>query len=299
MAGGPMNEEHRERRRAIREARKVYFEANPRPPKAPKPPLCTKHYEEMCSWKTKPVSWRIAHRVDHICSFIIHAWLVSYPDGSGLPKLQFDIAHQMHRQHQLPGKLPLPVIMTIVGKLERENYCKTRMNCRGHLVVYRDPKENILAEMEPFVPPPPDDFDADREAEENWWLDQDDPAWLNDNVPPKKKKGKTVRPAGKPKEEPAPAADDAAPDDWFEGLPVAAEDDGGDSARRMEATKEEETRTYSVKLVHNSRPKEWKVKTRKELDASDPVMEYVDIPEGAKYTSRGPRWISPEKKADA
>jgi hypothetical protein len=287
MGGGPRNEEHKERLRAIRKARKIYFDSLP--PTPPKPPVCTKHYDEMCKWKTKPISKRIEHRVVHICSFIIHAWLHAYPAGASLRKLQRDIAFRMQRRHRLPGKVPLQIIMTIVGKLERENYLKTKMKSNGHVLIYRDDEENIVPadQVDMRVAARMDDEAYNNSAvalhdvEEEGWLEEDDEAWFeNETVVDKKKVKKGVH-------------------GNHDEMRVAARADDevythGDVSRSdIDSTYEQPP--YVPKFSKQHKPKERKLKKRKGRDESDPVMEWVDVPEGTKYTSRGPRFISQEK----
>jgi hypothetical protein len=285
MGGGPRNEEHKERLRAIRKARKIYFDSLP--PRPPKPPICTKHYDEMCKWKTEHISKRIEYRVIHICSFIIHAWLNAYPAGASLRKLQRDIAFRMQRRHRLPGKLPLQVIMPIVGKLERENYLKTRMKSNGHVLIYRDNEENIV---------PADQVDmrvaakADDEAyanravalhdieEEEWPENEED--WFKDEKAVKKNDKQNVVTKNQDEMRVVAQADDEG---YIHG--AVSVDDTDPTYEPL---------PYIPKFVKQQKPKERKGKKLKVFDESDPVMEWVDIPEGTKYTSRGPRYISPK-----
>lgn len=287
MGGGSLNKEHKERMRAIRKARKIYFDSLP--PRPPKPPVCTKHYDEMCKLKTEPISDLIAHRVVYICSFIVHAWLNAFPQGASLTKLQRDIAFRMQRRHRLPGKLPLSVIMPIVGKLERENYLKTKMKTNGHVLIYRDDAENIVPsnQVDMRVAALADDeAHANRavslhdieEEEEEWY--GDDEEWFKDY---KRKEVVAI-----------------AVSEHQDEMPMGAQADYGPyvtSVRSPDDTDEAyEELNYRPKFAKEQKPKERKVKKRKAAkDLSDPVMELVDIPEGTKYTSRGPRYISSER----
>ena len=282
MGGGPRNEEHKIRLRAIRKARKIYFKSLP--PRPPKPPVCTKHYDEMCKWKTEPISKKIEHRVVHICSFIIYAWLNAYPKGASLRKMQRDIAFRMQRRHRLPGKLPIQVIMPIVGKLERENYLKTKMKSNGHVLIYRDKEENIVPENQYDMRAEAlkdDEAHANgaamlpNEYEENWDFEEE---W---KAEPKLPEG-----AKEPSEENAaevPIMHDAANEEEQRPTPIDIPYD---------------ELTYRPKFTKEQKPKERKVKKRKIKDRSDPVMEKIDLPEGTRYSPRGPRYVTPKSAND-
>lgn len=260
MGGGERNEEHKERMRAIRKARKIYFASLP--PSPPKPPVCPKNYRKMCKLKTEPISARVEHRLVHICNFIIYAWLNAYPFGASLRKLQRDIAFRMQRRYRLPEKLPLEEIMPIVGKLERENYLKTRMKVNGQVVIYRDYEENIVPENEYNMR---EAARTDDEAELNGAVslhDVDEEKWFEDD------------------------------EEWFNDETVGDKKIENNSSPNYAPY---EPLTYRPKFVKEHKPKEAKVKTRKLRDQSDPVMEWVEIPEGTIYSSRGPRYISSEK----
>jgi hypothetical protein len=261
MGGGPRNEEHKERLRAIRKARKIYFESLPERP--PKPSVCTKHFNEVTKWKNEPISKTVEHRVIHICSFIIYAWLNAYPNGASLRKLQRDIAFRMQRKHRLPGKLPYDVIMPIVGKLERENYLSVRMKSNGHVLIYRDKAVNIVPDGQTGM------HALSKKADEE---DEDDD-------------------------------DDDDDDDRFNIPLAPGEIEGGDNEEREDPTtlskpiSEEEREAlyeklnYRPKFFKEQKPKEKKVKRKKIRDKSDPVMDEIEIPPGTQPTTRGPRFI--------
>jgi hypothetical protein len=254
MGGGPRNEEHKLRLRAIRKARKIYFEAMPERP--PKPPTCTKHYDEVSAWKTEPISKKIEHRVVHICSFIIYAWLNAYPFGSSLRKLQRDIAFRMQRKHRLPGKLPYQVIMPIVGKLERENYLKTKMKSNGHVLIYRDKEVNIVPEQQYEMNAISKADDDGSDNEDGGDYDDDDDHFDLD------------------------AEMEAVEEDKRNPTPIDAP---------------YKPSTYRPKFSKEQKPKVKKVKAPRIKRPSDPVMEDIALPPGTQPTSRGPRFISPDR----
>jgi hypothetical protein len=295
MGGGPRNDEHKERLRAIRKARKIYFKSLPE--RGPKSPVCTKHYDEVIKWKTEPISKKIEHRVIHICSFIIYAWLNAYPHGASLRKLQRDIAFRMQRKHRIPGKLPYQVIMPIVGKLERENYLSIRMKSNGHVLIYRDKDVNITPEGQTHMDMGKDEEIDDKDEE----IDEDDKELFNVPLLPHEVADTDVEieeyptipmPArkisnGKIRLRPSQMVADTSTDGDME------EDQTMLSRPIPEDQIPYEKSNFRPKFSKEQKPKVKKIKTKKAKNRSrsDPVMDPVELPPNTIPTSRGPRFI--------
>jgi hypothetical protein len=149
MGGGKRNEEHKAQKRALRRARKAAFKGLPPPP--PKPPkvVNTNFFESLLEWKEHPVPEQLETSLPHIEDFITKMWLIAYPCGSNLRKLQRDIAFRMQSKHRPDRKLPYQVIMTIIGKLEREGYLKIKMSGKGHCLIFRD--DDCIQFPNPFI----------------------------------------------------------------------------------------------------------------------------------------------------
>ena len=285
MGGGPRNEEHKERLRALRKARKLYFDSLPERP-TKKHTRSTRHFDELMKWRLEPTSVRIKHRVKHICSFIIYSWLQAYPLGATIRKLQRDIAFRMERKHRLPEKMPYQAIMPIVGKLERENYLSIRMKSNGHVLIYRDNDVNIVPKEQTDMPPIWKDGGENYEKDDdgvNDASDQDD-EWYHKSLPPNEEAN----------------------------VDVESDKDrtvlSGTSAVAHENTEIDEDQTmlsgpipipqipykpynHRPKFAKESKPKVRKVKQRKVKDRSNPVLDPVKVPPGTIPTSRGPRYV--------
>lgn len=262
MGGGPRNDEHKERLRALRKARKIYFESLPERP--PKPAVCTKHYDEVIKWKTEPISKKIEHRVVHICSFIIYAWLNAYPAGASLRKLQRDIAFRMQRKHRIPGKLPYQVIMPIVGKLERENYLSIRMKSNGHVLIYRDKNVNITPEGQTHMEVGCNDKDGNEDGDDD---ETDDTIQEHFHISPQS-------------------------NNEMDDTNVEMGEDPTMSSRPIpEDHVSYEKSNFRPKFVKEQKPKVKKNKKKKVRNRSDPVMEPLELPPDTIPTSRGPRFV--------
>ena len=292
MGGGPRNSEHTERLRAIRKARKIYFESLPERPE--KPPVCTKHYDEVIQWRTEPISKKIEHRVIHICSFIIYAWLNAYPAGASLRKLQRDIAFRMQRKHRLPGKLPYQAIMPIVGKLERENYLSIRMKSNGQVLIYRDKEVNIVPAGQTNMEALSKDAEEDDDENDN----PEEEARFDIPLLPHEVADVDIDMDEEPTMIPRPKPElwDFDPDE-DRTIPDAQDVDTEEDPTLLSRPIPEDQVPYEVinyrpKFTKQLKPKVKKVKKKKVIDRSDPIMDPIELPPDTIQTSRGPRYMT-------
>lgn len=113
----------------------------------PEPPSDAAHH--LLQFLDKDIPKELLPSKDAIQDFILNTFLVKYPKGARLRKLQRDIAFRMdtadtavHKQ-----KLQYEKILPIVGEMERANKLKLRVGKQGRVVIYKPSATQLAVEV--------------------------------------------------------------------------------------------------------------------------------------------------------
>lgn len=112
-------------------------------PKMPDPPPDAGHL--YLQHLDSPIPKSIQGIADVLEDYIENTWLVFYPQGARLRKLQRDVAFRMDKPER-PGKLPYESLLPLIGKMERAGKLRIRIGQSGRMVIYKPTHAQIEAE---------------------------------------------------------------------------------------------------------------------------------------------------------